>query len=68
MNPCISRPRRIWKVILPMVLVAVAIGLPGNISAMVRAGDASLEFVGNLIQSAHGISLDKIDPTYPRCF
>lgn len=68
MNPCISRPRHIWKVILPIVLVALAIGLPGSISAMARAGDASLEFVGNLIQSVHHISLDRLDPTYPHCF
>lgn len=35
---------------------------------LVRAGESSLEFVGNLISNAHNISLDKLDPTCPRCF
>jgi len=68
MNPSIVHPRRSWKFILPIVLAVFAIGLSGGFSALARAGGASLEFVGNLIQSVHDISLDRLDPTYPRCF
>ena len=58
MNPCIVRSRRPWKVILPIVLAIAAIGMSGGFSVMARAAGASLEFVGNLIQSGHNISLD----------
>jgi hypothetical protein len=40
----------------------------GGVSALARAGESSLEFVGNLINNVHHISLDRFDPTYPRCF
>jgi hypothetical protein len=41
----------------------------GGVSGMARAGEASLEFVGNLIHSVHDASLyERFDPTYPRCF
>jgi hypothetical protein len=35
---------------------------------LTRAGEFSLEFVGTLISNVHNISLDRLDPTYPRCF
>ncbi|MDE1162400.1 MAG: hypothetical protein PW792_10720 [Acidobacteriaceae bacterium] len=68
MNPCIVRSRRPWNVILPIVLAVAAIGVSGGFSAIARAGGASLEFVGNLIQSVQHISLDPLDPTYPHRF
>jgi hypothetical protein len=46
---------------------ALFVGMGGT-SLIARAGDASLEFVGNLIAGFHNISLDRLDPTYPRCF
>lgn len=68
MHPNIVRPHRSLMLTLPVVLVFVAIGLSEGIPALVRAGDVSLEFVGNLISTAHDISLDRLDPTYPHCF
>jgi hypothetical protein len=68
MHPSIVHPRRSLMLALPVVLVIVAIGLSGGILALARAGDASLEFVGNLISAFHDISLDRLDPMYPRCF
>jgi hypothetical protein len=68
MHPNIVRPHHSLMLVLPVVLASVAIGLSGGIPAFVRAADASLEFVGNLISTAHDISLDRLDPTYPRCF
>ncbi len=46
---------------------ALFVGL-GGFPLLVRAGESSLEFVGNLISNVHYISLDRLDPTYPRCF
>lgn len=43
------------------------IGL-GGFPLLARAGESSLEFVGNLISNVHHISLDRLDPTYPHCF
>ena len=40
----------------------------GGIPFVERAGESSLEFVGNLISGVHHISMDRLDPTYPRCF
>lgn len=41
----------------------------GGATSLARAGEASLEFVGNLIESVHDIPLsERLDPTYPRCF
>ena len=40
----------------------------GGLPMLARAGESSLEFVGNLISNVHHISLDRLDPTYPRCF
>ena len=40
----------------------------GGIPLLARASESSLEFVGNLISGVHNISLDRLDPTYPRCF
>ena len=40
----------------------------GGFPLLQRAGESSLEFVGNLISNVHHISLDRLDPTYPRCF
>jgi len=57
------------------LLTAVAVCLGGTLFAgsggctlLARAGKSSLEFVGNLISNVHNISLDRLDPTYPRCF
>jgi hypothetical protein len=68
MHPNLARPRRSLMLALPVVLAVAAIGFSGGILALARAGDASLEFVGNLISAFHDISLDRLDPTYPRCF
>ena len=40
----------------------------GGFPLLAHAGESSLEFVGNLISNVHHISLDRLDPTYPRCF
>ena len=69
MNSCIVRSRRTRAFILPIVLVILAVGFSGGFSALARAGDASLAFVGHLISGLHdGFSLDRLDPTFPRCF
>ncbi len=68
MYPSIARSHRSWILALPLVLTVGAIGLPGGISALARAGDASLEFVGHLIGGFHNFTLDRLDPTYPHCF
>jgi hypothetical protein len=68
MYPNIARSRRPLMLVLRVAFKTVAIGVSGGISALARAGDASLEFVGNLISAFHDISLDRLDPTYPRCF
>ena len=58
-------------------LLAVGVGLflggtlfaiIGGVSGMARTGEASLEFVGNLINNIQGFSLDRLDPTCPQCF
>ena len=68
MYPSVSRSRRPLMLALPIVLVIVAIGFSRGFSALARAGDASLEFVGHLFTGIHDFSLDRFDPTYPRCF
>lgn len=45
----------------------VFVGL-GGLPVLARAVTSSLEFVGHLISSVHHISLDQLEPTYPRCF
>lgn len=41
----------------------------GGAAPLARASEASLEFVGNLIESVHNMPLsERLDPTYPRCF
>jgi hypothetical protein len=40
----------------------------GGLPFLARACESPLEFVGNLIGNVHRISLDRLDPTYPRCF
>jgi hypothetical protein len=40
----------------------------GGLPMLAQAGESSLKFVGNLISNVHHISLDRLDPTYPRCF
>lgn len=40
----------------------------GGLSLLERAGDSSLEFVGNLISNVHHLYLDQLDPTCPQCF
>jgi hypothetical protein len=39
----------------------------GGFTLLERAGESSLEFVGNLISNVHCISLDRLDPTCPQC-
>ena len=57
------------------LLTAVAVCLGGTLFVglggfplLERAGESSLEFVGHLISNVHNTSLDRLDPTYPRCF
>ena len=40
----------------------------GGLPVLARASESSLDFVGNLISGVQHISLDRLDPTYPRCF
>ena len=41
----------------------------GGVQGIARAGgEASLEFVGDLIGNVRDIRLDRLDPTYPHCF
>jgi hypothetical protein len=40
----------------------------GGLPMLAQAGESSLEFVGNLINNIHNISLDRFDPTCPSCF
>lgn len=68
MYPNIARSRRPLMLVLPVVLKTFAIGVSGGISALARAGEVPLEFVGNLISGFHNLSLDRLDPTYNRCF
>jgi hypothetical protein len=68
MHPSIARSYRPLILILPIVLIIGAVGLSGDISALARAGDASLEFVGHLIGGFHNFTLDRLAPTYPHCF
>jgi hypothetical protein len=46
---------------------ALFVGL-GGFPFLERTGESSLEFVGNLISGVHHISMDRLDPTYPRYF
>ena len=68
MHPSVSRPRSPLILVLPHALAIVAIGLSGGFSALARAADASLEFVGNCTTGIHDFSLDRLDPTCPRIF
>ena len=40
----------------------------GGFPLLARASESSLEFVGTLIGNVHHISMDKLYPTYTRCF
>lgn len=63
----VTRPRQSLTVVATVCLGgALFVGL-GGVSALARAGQASLEFVGNLINGVHNISLDRLDPTCPQC-
>jgi hypothetical protein len=64
----IASPR---QQLLPTALLVLALsvfGMSGGFYLLVRGGDAVLEFVGHLISGFHYFSLDRLDPTYPRCF
>ena len=62
-----ARPHRLFAIGALCVGVALFIGI-GGISVLVRASESSIEFVGNLINSVHHISMDRLDPTCPRWF
>ena len=68
MQIVIARPRRFLIFALPIVFAVAAIGFSGGVSGPVRAGDASLEFVGNLIGTFHDQPWSWLDPTYSHCF
>ena len=68
MQIVIARPRRFLILVLPIVLAVAAIGFSGGVSGPVQAGDASFEFVGNLISTFHDQPWIWLDPTYPHCF
>jgi hypothetical protein len=64
----VTRLRQSLNVVATVCLGgALFVGMGGT-CPMVRAGEASLEFVGNLINGVHNISLDRLDPTCPQCF
>ena len=68
MQIIIARPRRFLIFVLRIALAVAAIGFSGGVSRPVQAGDASLEFVGNLISTPHGSLWSWLDPTYSHCF
>jgi hypothetical protein len=67
-HPSIATPRQQLVLTALLVLALSVFGMSGGFSLLVRGGDAVLEFVGHLISGFHHLSLDRLDPTYPRCF
>lgn len=68
MQIAIARPCRFLIFALPIVLAVAAIEFSGGVPESVRAGDASPEFVGNLIGTFHSSLWSWLDPTYSHCF
>lgn len=68
MHLSIAIPRKQFLLRALLILALSVFGVSGGFSLLVRGGDAILEFVGHLISGFHGFSLDRLDPTYPRCF
>ena len=68
MYPSIAHLRRHWTVASLLTVSLIVAGLSGGCSTLARSGDASLEFVGHLISGFHDPSLERLDPTHPRCF
>jgi hypothetical protein len=67
-HPSIVSPRQQLLLTALLILALSIFGMSGGFSLLVRGGDAVLEFVGHLISGFHHFSLDRLDPTYPRCF
>lgn len=63
----LTRTRQLLTAVAVCMGGTLFVGL-GGFSLLARAGESSLEFVGNLISNVHHISLDRLDPTYSRCF
>ncbi|ADV83712.1 hypothetical protein [Terriglobus saanensis] len=68
MHPSIASPRKHFLLTALLILALSVAGANGGFSLLVRGGGAVLEFVGHLISGFHDFSLDRLDPTYPRCF
>lgn len=68
MHLSIAIPRKQFLLTALLILALSVFGVNGGFSLLVRGGDAVLEFVGHLISGFHDFSLDRLDPTYPRCF
>lgn len=68
MHLSIAIPRKQFHLRALIILAPSVFGVSGGFSLLVRGGDAVLEFVGHLISGFNGSSLDRLDPTYPRCF
>ena len=64
----IARPRQLLAVGTAVCLGGALFAGMGSVQRIAQGGEASLEFVGNLISSVRDIRLDRLDPTYPRCF
>ena len=63
----IARSRSQFLVSLA-IAVPLSTGLVWGRSVLVRAGDASLDFVGHLISEFQEHSRNPLIPTYSRCF
>ena len=61
------KSRMSWILVSVTVLVITMTGVSGGFSALVRAGDASLEFVGHLISGFNPFPSGWPDPTCPQC-
>ncbi len=59
--------RRSWILVSVTVVVLTMTGMSGGFSALARAGDASLEFVGHLISVFNPFPSGWPDPTCPQC-
>lgn len=64
----IARPRQLLAVGAAVCLGGALFAGMGGVQRIAQGGEASLEFVGNLISSVRHIRLDRLDATYPRCF
>ena len=64
----IARPRQLLAVGTAVCLRGTLFAGMGSVQRIAQGGEASLEFVGNLISAVRDIRLDRFDPTYPRCF